>query len=225
MLHHMPTLFRIHNLSLTLVILLLSLQLSACGGRSPETRLYILTPTLQAQNQPTSATGPRVAVGPVSLPAYLDKSAIITRNPSSTQLDVAAFDHWAEALDEGVARVVAGHLAAQLESTGAMVFIQRSMLDSDWRLALNINRFDATFNGELLLEANWSLVHTARGSIREERSVLSVPTGSSVDSVVAAHGQALALLAEQIGKTLQQELAAQTETERPRRSSRAHPRN
>ncbi len=196
------------------LVLVCGLGLVACAGRSPETRLYALSPQSQAQSQ-TDKTGPRVSIGPVSLPAYLDKSNIVSRKAGSAQLEVAPFDQWAEALDEGAGRVLAAHMAARLESLGAIVFVQRSMLEYDWRATVNINRMDGQLGGELVLEANWSLIPNTGAAMREERTVINVPAGDTLDSLVNAHTQALEQLAERISQAFMQ--AASTDTATPRR--------
>src|SRR5262245_54561997 len=86
--------------------------LSGCLGSTPPTQFY-LVPSLTGDTAPPVSAGQRdltLAVGPVTVPPYLDRPQIVTRT-SRAKLGLADFDHWAGPLADTIARVLSEDLA------------------------------------------------------------------------------------------------------------------
>src|SRR5215470_7387875 len=74
------------------------LGMAACiGGPSPATKHYVLSPVITAlPDEATSPAAPLViGVGPVSLPAYLDRPQMVIR-PASDRIEINEFEQWCE---------------------------------------------------------------------------------------------------------------------------------
>ena len=96
-------------LSLLLALLALAGLLSAAGcslGRSPRPDFYMLSSP--AENNVLSGkekiSGPRVAIGPVAIPGYLDRPQLFLRDGNDVKVELAEFNHWSEPFGEGVDR-------------------------------------------------------------------------------------------------------------------------
>jgi uncharacterized lipoprotein YmbA len=179
------------------------LVLTGCAvSRSPETHYHVLAlPEDLGRRIGTRAiTGPRVSVGPISLPAYLDRPSIFIRQGTSTDVRLAEYDRWGEDMAEGIARLLVEAMSARLAATGGAAWPLRaagSVTGSmDRRVGVTINRFDGAPGATVMLDATWSL-HTPEGDLlREGHVVDSAPAGADIDGLVRAHGELLARLGD-----------------------------
>ena len=185
-----------HSRIACLLLGLFALALAGCGigQRSPETRYYVLAlPSSSGQAAGMRAiTGPRVSVGPISLPAYLDRQQIFIRQGNSTDVKLADYDRWGEDMSEGIVRLLVEAMSAQFASTGGVAQPLRSASPPDRRIGVNINRFDGAPGAEVVLDADWGL-YTPQGDIlREGYFLATAQAGVDIDSLVRAHGELLA---------------------------------
>jgi uncharacterized lipoprotein YmbA len=105
-----------------------------------------------------SKTGAIIAVGPVEIPKYLDRSQIVTVT-APNRVDLAEYDRWAEPLDVTLARTVAENLSSMTPARLVEVYPFPTNLDPSARqIVIQILRFDLRSNGEVSLAANWSIV-------------------------------------------------------------------
>src|SRR4030095_16041077 len=83
------------------------LVLSGCLGSTPPTHLYLIPPLSSGDTASPASAGQRdltLAVGPVTVPPYLDRPQLVTRT-SRAKLALAAFEQWAGPLADDIARV------------------------------------------------------------------------------------------------------------------------
>ena len=169
------------------------LLIGACGS-PPRERFY----TLDAPEPPVAADGaPSIAVGPVTVPELVDRPQLVVRL-GANQVALEEQARWAEPLRGAIARVVAANLAAAL---GARVVGQRNG-DPDYRVTLDVQRFESTPGEAVLIDAAWSVVPKA-GERRSGRSLArEKPQGKDYDALAAAHSAALAAISRDIAATL-----------------------
>ena len=124
---------------------------AACiGGRaSPSTQHYVLSPVIEAPSGgPAGPAAMRVVgVGPVSLPAYLDRPQVVMR-PAPDRLDIREFAQWAEPLRDAVTRVVAVNLARLLPDSHVVTFPWRSTEKIRYQVILDIGQMDGPAGGQ-----------------------------------------------------------------------------
>jgi uncharacterized protein len=179
--------------------------LAACRlpRESPTPRFWVLTP-VDAQVSDAPAT--RVlGVGPVELPAYLDRAAVVTR--SRSRLEVAAFDLWGQPLDENVTSVLGRNLEAMVPGTSVQLFPWSvASQDLNERVAVQFTRFEADSDGAVHLDASWQLrsgagpklLASGRASIAEP-----VAPDGGVEGITGAMSSALATLSRDIAAHLE----------------------
>ena len=191
------------RLLLPLCILLLA-GCAITSGRSPEQRHYVLTLPQEAAPAMTSAevTGPRIGVGPVTLPGYLDRPQIFIRQPGAADVQLSEFDRWGERLQDGVSRLLTDSLSARLAAHGGMALPLQAGIGGDRRISVNISRFDGAPGSEVLLEAVWSLTNWNGKALREGRFVSSVKTGNGIEALVLAHGELIATLSKKLSEEI-----------------------
>jgi len=179
----------------------LSLALAGCLFRESPVASWYVFPSSPAETsgQSSALQGPRIAVGPLTLPAYLDRSNVFIRqDAASPAARIAPAALWGEPLEEGVARVLCESMGAALASRQAVVFPLELALPADWRVFIHVVRFDGAPNAPVALKASWSFV-SATGEVRR--------TGQFSDTVTAAGGVDGLVLAQdtllrRFGKTL-----------------------
>jgi len=150
-----------------------------------------------------SSEGLYLGVGPIKLPDYLDRPQIVTR-PDPNRVDMNEFRRWAGSLQGNFQRVLARNLGILLGSRNVAEYPWDDPFDPDYRLVIDVYRFDGNLGGEVWLEARWSL--TGRDRIRLLRggqtSIREPVVGEDYHSLVAAESKALEALSREIAAAL-----------------------
>jgi uncharacterized protein len=176
---------------------------AACiGGRaSPATQHYVLSPVIEAPSGgPASPAAALVAgVGPVSLPAYLDRPQVVMR-PAPDRLDVREFAQWGEPLRDAVTRVVAVNLGRLLPDSRVVTFPWRSAEKIRYQVILDIEQMDGPAGGTVALDARWRILDRSGSEVAARVARLSEPAGPG--TTAAAVSRALGALSRDIAREL-----------------------
>ncbi len=180
--------------------LALAALLGLAGCTSPDTAYY----TLRAVPGTSAGGGPSsVQIRRPGLAGYLDRPEIV-RDSSDYRLRLNSGERWGEPLGDMFGRVLAEDLAQRLP--GSSVFTEAGAISADpaATVEIDIQRFDldAGNTAVLLVQA---AVQRGRahdpGATHSIRLTLPV-AGSSTQSLVAAEGQLLGQLADNLAKAL-----------------------
>ena len=178
---------------------------SGCFGSKP-TRFYMLSSAGDRPATAVESTGVSrvIAVGPVSIPDYVDRPQIVMRE-SANQVRLAGFDNWAGSLSDMVARVLLEDLTSQLPGDHIVAFPQGGAAVFDYRVAVQISRFDVNTAGEAVVAASWRVWDQAGTKTRLSTSATThaESVGSTYQDRVAALSQAVADLGAEIARSLQ----------------------
>lgn len=171
-------------------------------------RFYVLSPMAaggETIDEPTSlASRSAVAVGPVELADYLDRPQIVTRTAAS-EVRLAEFHRWAGSLKSDFARVMVEDLAMRLDAREISVYPRRPGRPADYRLTIDVIRFDGRLGGEVILKARWLLAggdgEKSAGTTR--LVTIRIPCeGADFRAYVLAQSGAVAALADEIAAAL-----------------------
>lgn len=182
--------------------LLILIVLGGCLGRSQPARFYMLSPiTGNPVNQAAGSQPANVAVGigPIKVADYLDQSRIVTRTGDNV-IKQAEFDQWAGTLSNNLTNVLAENIGHLLPTGQVYVYPWRTYIPIDYRILVDIIRFDGQPGGEAVLIASWSvltggendLIATQRSDIREKTN------GAGYQAYVAAQSRLLGRLSREI---------------------------
>jgi uncharacterized lipoprotein YmbA len=140
-----------------------------------------------------------LAIGPVSVPAYLDRPQIVTRGPGN-EVTLSEFDRWAEPLKDNITSVLTDNLSRLLPTERVSVYPSSLARDLDLRVTLEVIRFDGSMGGDVVLDARWSVIPAdAEAPLRTERSGITQPASDSgYAAVVNAMNRALDSLSREI---------------------------
>ena len=167
----------------------------AAGCTSAPSRFY----TLSATATPSAASSKlSVAVGPVSVPAAVDRPQIVV-STSANQVTVDDFNRWAAPLQDNFARVVAENLVALLGSPRVTLFPQTLNADVDYRVQIEIRNFESAPGKTASLDAVWTVRRTKDGKTETGRtSAREKVDGDGYEALAAAHSRGVARLSQDI---------------------------
>ncbi|MCB1786654.1 MAG: membrane integrity-associated transporter subunit PqiC [Gammaproteobacteria bacterium] len=191
-----------------LVVLVVALGVAACAT-TPSANFFTLNP---ADVEPQVARSDlSLALGPIDLPGYLDRPQIVTR-AGGNRLSVDEFNRWGGLLEEEISRVLAEHLSRRLGTDRIYSYPSRVAADTDYRVVLEIRRFDGILGGEVVLDLAWSLVDDRTAEVLLTRQ--AAYRGAVPGSDYGAYAAALSALVIQFGDDLAAALAQRPQ--RPR---------
>lgn len=137
---------------------LLCLALTGCGTKMPS-KFYMLT---SIENDSVSITSIQktadiqIGLGPVNFPRCLDRLPIVKRNTGS-EVIIDEMHRWAESLEDNFTRVLADNLYALLNGVQITTYPLHNWREADYQVILNVSRFDADINGNIILSARWNI--------------------------------------------------------------------
>jgi uncharacterized protein len=184
----------------TALLAWIAFAVSGCGT-SPPVRYFTLASQPPSQTaRGADATTYAIAVGPVTVPEIVDRPHLVLRT-SATQVQVAEQARWAAPLKSEIPRVIADQLARLLTGASTGTSAQRAVSAPDYRVLVDIQRFDSTPGVSAEIEASWT-VRARDGALLAGRSVAAEPSGAGYDELVAAHSRALGAVSRGIANAI-----------------------
>jgi uncharacterized lipoprotein YmbA len=191
--------------ALALLVAAAALLLAGCAETQP-TRFYTLSGLLTppANPAPDAPALGFIGVGPITLPAYVDRPQIV-RRAGASRVVLADFENWIEPLSSMFPRVLVENLSSLLGTDDIWLLPQRRPPRLDLQVEVDVTRFDASTEGEAVLDARWriygrdgdQLLATDRSTILERAA-----SEDGVEGVVAAMSRALGELSRELAEAL-----------------------
>jgi len=159
--------------------------------------------TLSAASTPAAASSDlSVIVGPVSVPAVVDRPQIVVR-VSSNQVRPDEFNRWASPLQDNISRVVTENLVVMLGTPRVTQSPQTLSADADYRAVIEVQRFESAPGEAATLDAVWTVSRTKDGKSQTGRTtVREASPESGYDALAAAHSRAVARLSRDIAEAV-----------------------
>jgi len=196
----------IRRVQCVLIFSILALSiLSGCASTEPS-RFYTLSAikdTGSVQRVPALEQRIIVGVGPVEIPDYLDRPQIATRD-GANELKLSEFDRWAGSLREDIGRVLSENLSVLLAQNRVAVVPTYSGMSFDYRIIMNISRFDVMPDGNVALRAQWSIIEKDGRTVdvmRESAFTVAVQE-KDYSGKVSAMSRALEMLSNDVADSL-----------------------
>lgn len=182
------------------------IAMSLLGGCSilragPDDSRYFVLSSMDA----TAAASPgrtradiHFGLGPVKLPGYLDTQALVRSAPNGS-IDYIPNAFWAEPLSDGFSRALLYRTGARIGTTHGIAFPWYATTRVDWKVRVDVLRFEATTDGRAVLVARWAVVRASDGqTVAGAESVFEETAGSDPVLVVDALSRCVDRLAETI---------------------------
>lgn len=174
------------------------------GCASAPAKFYTLNST--AKGDGTSAANYAVTVGPVTIPAEVDRPQF-TVSVAPNRVAVDEFNRWPAPLNDNIARVVAADLATLL-GTPRVAAGSLANFNPDYRVALDIQKFESVPGKSAQIEAVWVVRKSAGGVLLSGRTIAREPATGDYDTLAAAHSRALAKVSGDIAAAIRTEAEA-----------------
>ena len=191
---------RVLNSGIGVIFLLCSLVICGCASKSPN--YYVLN---SLQNGAPSAEKAKaendltIGVGPVKIPAYLDRPEMATRSALDS-LQFAEFDKWAEPLEKNLTRVIAENLATLLSTDRVGVFPWLNSAQVQYQVTVDITQLERMPDGKVILAARWNILGDhGENMLVIESSRFSIPIESAgYEAIASAESRAVEALSREI---------------------------
>ena len=142
-----------------------------------------------------------IYVGPVTIPETVDRPQMVFR-VDPNQVEIAELERWAEPLKAAIPRLVADTLARELSASAVMTSRQSATLDFDYRVAIDVQRFDFSAGDGAAIDALWT-IRGAKGAPRTGRSEAREAGGSrDAQAMAVAQSRALEKVARDIAAAI-----------------------
>jgi hypothetical protein len=186
-------------------LLMLVSDCTLLSPRPDPSRFYTLAGRTPAASTTLDGEGISVIVGPVSLPAYLDRNEVAVR-VSPSELKYALTDRWAEPLLQNFTRVLVEDLGNALGSERVAAVATAPTVTPNFWIEVVVVRFEASADGSAQLTARWAVRDTARKIlvIRQSQHAKQ-STSATTEGGVNALSAALADLADEMATTLREQ--------------------
>lgn len=123
-------------------------------------------------------------LGPVSLPAYLDRNQVATRL-SPSEVTYSQWDRWAEPLGDTVPGVLRQHLGSELGTDAVVSYPWPGTTHVDYQIEVRLQRFETDATGESRLAGEWSIRDLRRDRLLIARDTSLTRPGSPNDTAAA----------------------------------------
>lgn len=169
-----------------------------CGTTKPA-RFYNLDAVATPSAQPPIST--RVMVGPISIPASVDRPEFVLQ-VESNRVEIDEFNRWSAPLSDAIARAVAADLSIDL-GTPDVATAPLGNFNPSYRVTIDVQRFESTRGKEVVFDAVWAVNRTSDGDSTTGRTTDREATqGDTIEALAAAHSRATAKLSSDIASAI-----------------------
>jgi len=181
----------------TTILGALGALLAGCVS-TPESRFFTLSTLSAGTNHTAASSTLSVVVGPVSVPAAVDRPQIvISTGPNQVRVD--DFNRWASPLQSNISRVVADNLVTMLGTPRVTVFPQTLSANADYQAAVEVQSFGSALGEAATLDAVWTVRRVKDGKLQMGRTTVREPAPErGYEALAAAHSRAVARLSQDI---------------------------
>jgi uncharacterized lipoprotein YmbA len=179
----------------------------SCALRSSTTtKFYILSPLARPVVEKQDEKGKKcktIGVGPLHLPAYLDRPQIVTRvNPN--ELKLAEFDNWAEPLKDNVTRVLVENISRLLCTEAVVIFPWKKSSHIDYQIDIKIVWMDGKLGEKAILVTQWAIIDASGKSVlvTKNSQYSESVAETTYSALVAAHSRLIATLSHDIAQAI-----------------------
>ncbi|MBY0278251.1 PqiC family protein [Candidatus Binatia bacterium] len=183
---------------------LLGAWTASCASKP--SHFYTLESVAAATDTPAASYA--VIVGPVTIPASVDRPEMVVQ-VAPNQVELLEFDRWASPLGEAIARTVAGDLSTLL-GTPRVASGPVANFAAAYRVTLDVQRFDAKAGDGVDVDTVWVVKPTDGTTVRSGRTTTREAAGGpGYDALAGAYSRALARLSEDVATAIRAEAAHQ----------------
>ena len=192
----------------TVMLVFVAIGLTGCiGGTSKPSKFYLLRSMENSQKSLPSAENKNsvsVLIGPISLPAYLDRTQMVTM-AGKHELVLEEFNRWAEPLKDNFYRVLMEDLSLLLNTSEVYAYDRDGVTKTDYQVVIDVTRYDSVPGGDSVLTAFWTVSgnDSSAPGIKRKSVFRRAAPSTGITGVVEAQNQTLTELSREIAKEIQ----------------------
>jgi uncharacterized lipoprotein YmbA len=178
-------------------------SLAGCTPTRP-TSFYTLSTVAERAAPARSGKGLVVGLGPITLPQYLDRPDIVTRE-GENQMRLADFHQWAQPLESLLTPIMAEDLFVLLGAEDVIPLPQRREVPLDRAVEVDVNRFEADQAGEVVLDARWRVYEGDDETLLASGRSVVTEQGAPVpdyEAIVAAMSRAVGRVSAEVASAI-----------------------
>lgn len=181
--------------TLPVVALLATVAVMQGCGSTPAANFYSLS---SAPAPATMTATTFVVVGPVTVPASVDRQQIVVNTgPNEATLD--EFNRWLAPLSSAIADALAADLVAQLGTPNVTTSTSVPGDAGQFRVTVDVQKFESQPGVAASLDAGWTVRRLKDGASRSGRTAVREPvTQPGYAALAAAHSLAVQRLAQDV---------------------------
>lgn len=184
---------------------LAGLALMAGCASSPPSSFYLLSPLAEAKarQEVLAEGGSSLGIGPVTLPDFLDRPQMVFR-AGPNRIDIDEYQRWGGSLRADIINTMSENLAHLLGTSRVVVLPTEVRLPVDYRLVVDILRFEAGDDGQAHLKVRWAVIDPSAEvalAMRESSYRHPFATGDR-DAQVAALSTTLGDFSREVAETI-----------------------
>lgn len=187
----------LRSLGQTACALVLILFGAGCGGKTQE--YYQLNAA--TSGGASRSGGMSVGVGPISLPAYVDRSELVYQSGDNS-FQVPGNASWIGSLHENVTRVLVENLGSDLGSANVVTYPWPAGVTPTYSVSADVRQFHAISGDDAILEVAWRVRAGDRVTHHGVDTFREPIQGDGYSAVVAAESRLLAQFAQRIARSL-----------------------
>lgn len=190
------------SLALRILALVAGVAMGGCAT-SPPAQHYALAPldnsanpadrANAAQTRVVNPAAVRIVIGPVDIPALVDRSQLVVRR-TGYRVEILESERWAEPLRDAVPRLLAARLSRQLDQAWVMQFGDPLAGRAQIGVAVDIVDLELRPDIEALVAAQWTLRRVTPAG-----AVAAAGLAGSIDPVPSQPGCACASASDASG--------------------------
>jgi uncharacterized lipoprotein YmbA len=187
----------------SIIILLLFLAASVLSGcsRSPRVAFYTLNSVTGPEPAAVSGSPYSLVIGPATIPDLYDRPQLVLRLDTN-RVEILESHRWASPLKSEIPRIIAEDLTIMLAPARVTTYPQSGGQEADFRVLLDVQRFDMTPGKGIDFETLWSISRSGELLKRRKTSVHEPVNSFGNDALVAAYDRALATVSRDIAAYL-----------------------
>ena len=192
----------LHSMMIAAAVSLL--LLAGCGGTQPTMHYYQLAPAaLPVTSGAEGLVDLAIEVGPVTIPEMLKRQEIVIRGEGN-EYRLTELHRWAGLLEKDLTAVIIENLGKQLGTEKVASYPSAIYFEPDYRVIIEILSLTGKPGELVTLRAGWTIVDRSEEQMLERKisDYQQQLTDPSIDSLVQAESQAIALLCQEISSSL-----------------------
>lgn len=183
------------------IFLCCSLLLVGCAPTATNFNYYLLEPEQDISAQHSIGENRIIGVGPVTLPAWLDRQEIVTRGEAH-ELVLHDKARWGSSLKENISMVIVENLGQILDSDAVTPYPGRHPVPFTDQVVIDIRRLDGDIDKNIHLSAQWQWYKKGRLIKLGHKQVVLKTDDTNINQLVRLQSQALYQLSQSIAEAL-----------------------